>query len=172
MRERNSEIIKLWNDNKSATYIACEMKITRNVVIGVITRARAADLITKPIVVAFTKRNREKQKSSAIIQTHKSKAKLTNSLIVRAPIRYEDKNSSAINGLALIDLDHNQCRFPTSRFDNQHYFCGAVTRDNRTSYCADHHSKVFVKKRKLNPAEIAELKKFQSLKQWLSGAQR
>jgi len=172
MMDRNEEIIRLWNENNSATYIACELKITRNIVIGVITRARKVGLITKPIVEAFTKRNRERSKNKNAVPVPKNDAKLTNSLWLRAPIIYNDRNSSAINGLALVDLEHNQCRFPTSRFDGQHYFCGAVTKDNRASYCAEHHAKVFVKKRKLTPAEIVELKKMQSLKQWLSGAQR
>lgn len=172
MIERNSEIIRLWNENKSATVIAYELNITRNIVIGVVTRARAAGLITKPIVEAFTKRNRERSKNKHAVPARKSDAKLTNSLWIRAPIIYNDRDSSAINGLALIDLEHNQCRFPTSRFDGQHYFCGEITRDSRTSYCAQHHAKVFVKKRKLTPAEIVELKKMQSLKQWLHGAQR
>lgn len=172
MINRNSTIIKLWNDHKSATYIASELNVTRNIVIGVITRARAAGLITKPIVEAFTKRNREKAKQARSMLLPKINENLKNSLMNKTPIRYVDKNSASINGLALIDLEHNQCRFPTSRFDGQHYFCGEVTRDNRTRYCAEHHEKVFVKKRKLTPAEIVELKKMQSLKQWLSGAQR
>ena len=171
--DRNAEIIRLWNENKSATYIACELKITRNVVIGVITRARAAGLITKPIVFEFTKRARSEAKTAFKFRA----PKITNSKtqahpMAKAQIVYQDENSSVINGFALIDLEYSSCRFPTSRFNNQHYFCGAVTRDHRTSYCAEHHSKVFVKKRKLTPAEIAELKKFQSLKQWLGGAQR
>lgn len=171
--DRNAEIINLWNDNKTATYIACELKITRNIVIGVITRARKVGLITKPIIEAFTRRNREKLRNAQPVPAPKPEhVKLTNSLMIRAPIRYKEKNSLEIKGFALIDLEHNACRFPTSRFDNQHYFCGAVTRDHRTSYCAEHHAKVFVKKRKLTPAELAELKKFQSLKQWLAGAQR
>lgn len=173
MIDRNSEIIRLWNANNSATMIAVEMKVTRNVVIGVITRARAAGLITKPIIVAFTKRNREQaNRTQPTPRPKREHAKLTEGLMIRAPIRYAEPNSPSINGLALIELEHNQCRFPTSRFQNQHYFCGAVTRDHRTSYCAEHHEKVFVKKRKLTPAEIIELKKMQSLKQWLSGAQR
>jgi len=171
--DRNAEIIKLWNENNSATYIACELNITRNIVIGVITRARKVGLITKPIVEAFTRRNREKLRNAQAVPAPKNEhVKLTNSLMIRGPIIYKEKNNSAISGFALIDLEHNACRFPTSRFDNQHYFCGAVTRDHRTSYCAEHHAKVFVKKRKLMPAEIAELKRFQSLKQWLGGAQR
>jgi len=171
MLDRNSEIIRLWNENNSATYIACELSITRNIVIGVITRARAAGLITKPIVFEFTKRARASARSKPIIPKDR-KIRSAFYPMNKSENVYQDDNGSNENGIALIDLEHNQCRFPTNRFDGQHYFCGAVTRDSRTSYCAEHHAKVFVKKRKLTPAEIVELKKMQSLKQWLSGAQR
>lgn len=169
--DRNAEIIKLWNDNNSATYIACELKITRNIVIGVITRARAAGLITKPIVFEFTKRARSSARFKPIISKER-KVRFQSHPMNKSGVEYQDDNSSVANGFALVDLEHNACRFAVSRFNDQHYFCGAVTRDSRTSYCAEHHVKVFVKKRKLTPAEIAELKRFQSLKQWLGGAQR
>lgn len=169
--DRNEEIIRLWNENNSATYIACELKITRNIVIGVITRARKIGLITKPIVFEFTKRARSSARFKPIIPKER-KVRLQSHPMVKSSVSHQEDSNSAIKGFALVDLEHNACRFPTSRFNDQHYFCGAVTRDYRTSYCAEHHVKVFVKKRKLTPAELAELKKFQSLKQWLGGAQR
>jgi len=175
MNDRNAEIVRLWNANKSATFISMELNITRNTIIGVVTRLRPSGIITRPIVFEYSKRGRLgniAKHGHKLRKPRDQKIKLPDHLLTDAPIMYQDENSSAANGLALIDLEHNQCRFPTSRFNDQHYFCGAVTRDSKTNYCSEHHGIVFVKKRKLTPAEIAEIKKCQSLKQWLAGAQR
>jgi hypothetical protein len=62
-RERNVEIIRLWNDGVAARDIVRRMGgITKNVIIGVVNRNR--DLVTRPMVYC----NREKGRMSAIVR--------------------------------------------------------------------------------------------------------
>lgn len=67
----------------------------------------------------------------------RTKKKPTQSLLV----------PSEVLGIGLVDLEHNSCRFPISRDDDTHFFCGEVRRDPKTSYCSHHHSIVWHKRR-------------------------
>jgi hypothetical protein len=58
MNERNAEIIRLWNANISAQQIGKKLAVTRNTIIGVVTRARALDLITRPMVMSPSQKGR------------------------------------------------------------------------------------------------------------------
>ncbi len=61
-RERNAEIIRLWNLNVSSRDIGRQLGITKNVIIGVVTRNR--DLVTRPMIYG----NREKGIMSSIVR--------------------------------------------------------------------------------------------------------
>jgi hypothetical protein len=61
-RERNLEIINLWNDGVAARDIVRRMGVTKNVIIGVVNRNR--DYITRPMVFC----NREKGRMSAMVR--------------------------------------------------------------------------------------------------------
>ena len=51
MNERNAEIIRLWNLNITAQEIGKRLGVTRNTIIGVVTRARVLGHITRPMVM-------------------------------------------------------------------------------------------------------------------------
>ena len=61
-RERNLEIINLWNDGVAARDIVRRMGITKNTIIGVVNRNR--DYITRPMVYC----NSEKGRMSAMVR--------------------------------------------------------------------------------------------------------
>ena len=61
-RERNAEIIRLWNDGIAAKDIGHQLGITKNVIIGVVDRNR--DLVTRPMIYG----NREKGIMSSIVR--------------------------------------------------------------------------------------------------------
>lgn len=56
--ERNAEIVRLWNLNVTAQDIGKKLGVTRNTIIGVVTRARALDLITRPMVMSPSQKGR------------------------------------------------------------------------------------------------------------------
>ena len=58
MNERNAEIIRLWNANISAQQIGRKLAITRNTIIGVVTRARELGYITRPMVMSASEKGR------------------------------------------------------------------------------------------------------------------
>ena len=62
MNDRDTEIIRLWNDGVAARDIVRRMGITKNTIIGVVRRNR--DLVTRPMVFC----NREKGRMSAIVR--------------------------------------------------------------------------------------------------------
>jgi len=171
--ERNAEIIRLWNLEIPSKDIATQLNITKNVVIGVVTREResGSGRITRvKLPGPYQNMRNGKRAHRKRFDERKAKVNKMPKLFLIEP--KTEKRQTKIVGISLLDLGANGCRFPTSRVEGQHYFCGAAKKDNRTSYCAEHHARVFVRKRKLTTAEIAELKKMQSLKQWLHGAQR
>lgn len=51
-----------------------------------------------------------------------------------------------VKGVHLLDLRASDCRFPVAH-EGAHFFCGEPRRDARTSYCAEHHTKVWVNAR-------------------------
>jgi hypothetical protein len=58
MNERNAEIIRLWNANISAQQIGKKLTVTRNTIIGVVTRARELGYITRPMVMSASEKGR------------------------------------------------------------------------------------------------------------------
>ena len=62
MKERNRQIINLWNKGIAAKDIGRQLGITKNVIIGVVNRNR--DLVTRPMVYC----NSEKGIMSSIVR--------------------------------------------------------------------------------------------------------
>ena len=149
MIERNEQIIKLWNENKSATEIAKEVLVTRNTVIGVITRARPLGVITRPMMVEQAKRGRD--------GSERKKQKNPRTVVINRvfPMQIIEEQNPEIIGVSLFEIAHNGCRFPTSRFEDQHYFCGKAKRDSKTSFCSEHHQVVWLKPRRVGPSHSA-----------------
>ena len=172
MSERNKQIIMLWNSELSAAEIAKRMEITKNIVIGVITREResGSGLITREKLPGPNECGERGGK-----KTHKKRPGAVALKFHTMPKLFQietkpEKQQTKIVGIPLVDLELNDCRFPTSRVRDQHYFCGAPRRDRNTSYCAEHHALSFAKRRKLTSEDLRALQKGYAMRQWLKGS--
>ena len=58
MNARNAEIVRLWNLNITAQEIGKRLGVTRNTIIGVVTRARVLGHITRPMVMSSSEKSR------------------------------------------------------------------------------------------------------------------
>ena len=162
MSERNKEIIRLWNEEKSAKEVALVLGVTKNVVISVITKAREKGLITRAKLPSNRSRGEFGQ---AIIR---NKKRLVEKKATTMPKLFvADKEDDAAIGVSFLELDHDGCRYPTSRFEGQHYFCGEPKRDTRTSYCELHHALCWHQKKRLTPAEMLKLKTMYAKRAWM-----
>jgi len=173
MSERNENIIELWNKEYSAREIAKHLGVTKNIVIGVVTRARnsGSGLIVRPKLEGPADCGLRGRKDRV---SHKKRPGADPVKAVSMPKLFQkplknEKADTRIVGIPLWELERRSCRYPTSRVDEQHYFCGDVTKDLTSSYCEKHHGVVWVKKKRLNPEELARLKGAYARKQWLKG---
>jgi len=171
MSERNEKIIELWNKEYSASEIAKHLGLTKNIVIGVVTRSRDAGsgLIVRPKMDGpvycglLGQRKSHKKRPGADPVRAVSLPKL-----FQKPLNHE-RPDLRIVGIPLWELERRSCRYPTSRVDEQHYFCGETTKDLTSSYCEEHHGIVWVKRKKLKSEDLARLKAAYDKKQWLKG---
>ena len=176
--DRNEEIVKFWNQNYTSSEIASCLKISRNTVIGVVTRARKKGLVERrklePMLVSPTVKQvitiRQTEKRSHRKQSTLSEVRATSMpKLFQKDVNAKD-HGPLTGGVSFMDLEHGQCKFPTRRFEEQHYFCGAPRRDATTSYCEEHHEKAHMKKRRYTPEEMMRLQRGYALKQWVNGA--
>lgn len=172
MSERNDKIIELWNKEYSSKEIADHLSITKNTVIGVITRERdsGSGLIVRPKLEGPADcglRNRRKVSHKKRPGADPVKAISLPKLFQKPP--KHERPDLRIVGIPLWELEHRSCRYPTSRVNEQHYFCGDTTKDHTSSYCEKHHSVVWLKKKRLKPEELAKLKGAYARRQWLKG---
>ena len=171
MNERNAEIIRLWNLEIPSKDIAAQLGITKNAVIGVVTRERESGrgLITRSMKPGSCQNMKNEKRP------HKKRPGAEQIKVRTMPKLFQieavpEKRQTKVLGVALDDLGHHSCRYPTSRVSDQHYFCGEPTRDAATSYCAIHHPIVWLKRKRLTPEQASKLKKMYAEKQWLNGA--
>jgi hypothetical protein len=171
MTERNNEIVRLWNLEIPSKDIAAQLGITKNAVIGVVTRERESGrgLITRRMKPG-PRQNMKNGKRS-----HKKRPGAEQIKVRTMPKLFQiepvpEKRQTKVLGIGLEDLGHRSCRYPTSRVEDKHYFCGEPTRDAATSYCETHHPVVWLKKKRLTPEQALKFKKMYAEKQWLNGA--
>lgn len=146
MSNRDEQIINLWNENHSALQIGMSLGVTRNTVIGVVSRARPLGLITRKFEAKQSKKGRDGSKLKKQENPRLSNVRLM------FPIPIVEEQQLNVDGVSLFKIAHNGCRFPKSRVDDQHYFCGKPKRDAKTSYCSEHHDVVWIKASRVGPA--------------------
>jgi len=137
--ERDAEIIKLWNENLSAKVIGEQLGITKNIVIGIVTRARPLGLITRAsgpslrerMDKAKAKRKRQQKRRDSIVKLP----------VIAKPMV---EHTGPIVGIPFAELGLSSCRFPTTSIDSDHYFCGEPKKD-KSSYCQKHHDLCWIK---------------------------
>ena len=171
MSERNNEIVRLWNLEIPSKDIAAQLGITKNTVIGVVTRERNSGrgLITRKKTpgpyqnMKNGKRAHRKRPGAEKVKVHTMPK-----LFQKDPEPILEQNIDG--GIPFMSLDHGHCRYPIARKDEQHFFCGQPRRDADTSYCEAHHAMCHMKKKKLSAEDLRQLQKGYAMKQWISGA--
>jgi hypothetical protein len=171
MIERNNEIVRLWNLEIPSKDIAAQLGITKNTVIGVVTRTRnsGSGLITRGMKPG-PYQNMQNGKRSHRKRPGAEKVKFYTRprLFQKDPEPILELNLEG--GIPFMSLGHGHCRYPVARKDEQHFFCGQPRRDTLTSYCEEHHAICHTRKVRLKPEDLIRLKKGYAIKQWISGA--
>lgn len=142
--ERNARILKMWNETEmTAVEIGSIECVTRETVCGVIFRARQRDAksVTRP---TFKKGARKTGKLGRMVQRRAAFHKRP-SAGKAAPVEIAPELCRSMSE-AVWGLRGNQCRFVLECDDpTQFAFCAKDRRDDKTSYCADHHPMVWEK---------------------------
>jgi len=120
MVDLKSRIVELWNSGFTAGEIALEFKVTRNKVMGIINRSRAAGLITR-----FVPKTQPKLKIPKRKATQKT---------IDVPIITSNKRKT------LFDLKLYDCRW----IDDDTGYCGDPVKP-KTSWCCKHYDIVYIK---------------------------
>lgn len=168
MIERNKEIVRLWNEDKlSASQIGAQLGLTKNTIIGTVKRARAKGLITKGKDRNNAERGKLGHKRKGWRESDRRADKASKGSLPKLFVAVKEEQSPQAVGVSFMDLAHTGCRYPTSRFDGEHYFCGEPKRDTKTSYCEHHHSLCWHKKKRMTEAEMLKLKSMYAKRVWM-----
>lgn len=130
------EAIKLWNEGKSSSELAAYYGVSRNAVIGQMTRARIKgyDVHRKDNKI----KNQEFKPArlrprSEITPGMPDKADIVlHSILTLKPVLPPKKAKL----MRIYDLGPNQCKYPTDELNGEHLFCGAKTDG---VYCEEHY---------------------------------
>jgi len=133
MKHKLAEIIAMWNANHSSAEIAAKYGVTRNVIVGLMKRARdrGEDVIKKQAATGGRRKKVVKPKPTVPELSNKAKV---------LPFRAKFVPKTVVPGHVLItDLEYQQCKYPErTNKEGQHLFCARPTNDNRV-YCEKHH---------------------------------
>jgi hypothetical protein len=157
MSERNDEIVRLWNLENSALTIGKQLGITKNTVIAVVTKSRLKGLITREKLPS----NRSRGLRGQLILRNKKRV-VSKPAALPKPVSknlYPSDEDPVAVGVSFMDLSSTGCKYPTSRFDGQHFFCGEPRRDSKTSYCSAHHSLCWQKPGRKPPTAMVTMSK-------------
>lgn len=157
MMDRDSHTKQLILEGKTYKDISVIIGITRGAVAGAVYRLRARNELTHELkeptrMVTFVpdkpsvRRPAEEPVEASAEMLDEPVEVAVEAIEVPAPVR----------GVGLMDLRMNDCRYVIGRHEEQHYFCGEPRRDVGTSYCAEHHKIVWVKRVTASPEAIAK----------------
>lgn len=122
-----------------------ELGVTRNTIAGAVYRMQARGELDKKYRPVAPRAVPESPLDRVIHRNIKAAA---------VKLRVQEEPDVDIGGVHLLDLNEGDCRWPIGETNRGHFFCGEPRRDVRTRYCAEHHSRVWVK-----GSAIAERKK-------------
>jgi len=133
--KNKDKIIKMWEEGLSGTQIGEKLGLTRNAVIGMITRLRHKGHVFERDEKQIREKRLEEEKKNGGVknQPFKHKKKLEDHP-VKLEIPVMPVRSGGIN---LIDLKRTSCRFIISGEDAVVRYCG--DKQERGAYCADHY---------------------------------
>ena len=162
-------IMKLWNDNRSATEIGRELHITRNAVIGRVNRARKAGWVdTKPKVIPketrraiYFQRKEERQKTSNIIKKNEQERRINHKYLANGksiPFAKKEYRKAmepieppTNDPVYIWDINIDSCRYIVSEVDGKDtLYCGAMI--HRASFCPYHYKLCYVSSKQKDEA--------------------
>lgn len=122
---RDKEMLKMWDQGRTASEIGKHFKITRNAVMGRLNRLRAAGFVGykthKPPIHRLPKKTNKQHRSEIkeIVDAKRRELKLK-------------------TGYTLMELEFGMCRYPISGDRASDFmFCGKPV--GKSSYCPAHH---------------------------------
>jgi hypothetical protein len=140
-----SRLLDLWASGATASEIAGELGVSRNSVIGKVTRARAKGDVR---AVSRAPSRPHKPKAATVAVTPKPKAKSFDRVLiapkplvinVTAPTPVE--LPPAPEPVPLVDCRPGCCRWPVSRDERGHLFCDVpVEPGQRPQWCSEHRA--------------------------------
>lgn len=143
--ERIQELKQLWADGMSGLVIANEFGISRNAVIGKVTRLKLPPRHTKVSHKPQHKRQlagvslRKKSKTPAL-SAHKSPSLPSTATL---PDPKTGLAKAAPLGLPILDLEAHHCKWPFNfPGDKDFHFCGATRVDGKP-YCEKHCAEAY-----------------------------
>lgn len=153
--ELKLKIIEMWENLQTSGQIAAALGVTRNAVMGFISRYRAKgnNLRGKVPVSEEVKMARRNERQKAYRESRKKPQ-----VIVKNPepivLAFERVEPTRTSSVALLELRGHHCRFIVGSGDVTMY-CGKEK--SRGAYCAEHYSLCYVPVRKAMAAKIARI---------------
>lgn len=149
MVEWDTELaIKMWNEGKTSGMIALHFKVTRNMVIGKLTRARNKGIYVKHKTKEAQVKSKLKVEIAKKLSRHKPLPKPEVLLPLKATVVVV-KPVARLTAPTIYELNSNECKFPTGENEFHEYvFCGKET----TGVYCDKHYEICYRKPESKPA--------------------
>jgi len=134
-------IIEAWNSGRSSNEIGKMIGVSRNVIVGVIHRARIAGHDVKLKAASGKNFHKIKAEKKAKLKPEIPKPAMSPAVKL-IPLHFVPK--TVVPGLIEIqDLGPRQCKYPVKMSsEGKHLFCGEE-RQEKSPYCPKHHQKCY-----------------------------
>lgn len=141
MDEETQEIVRLWNTNMSASQIAKRLGVTKNSVIGKISRLRAKGVYLR----VREESSKPTKKPNPLLPDRAIKL---SSVSVGGHVHHTPVLAIGTQFVGILDLKPSSCRYVVSDDAADGVYCGA-TRTHK-AYCAAHAALCYVKEKSCN----------------------
>ena len=136
-------IIDMWQTGLSGGQIACRLGITRNAVMGILGRSRAAGKIDYRIDMERIRNIR-----ADVAEIERKRASVIGEFLQIAIAGGDLPSNKPTSGVTLMKLQPSSCRYIIGRnVDDESLFCGEQR--GASSYCKTHHKLCYTHPSKL-----------------------
>lgn len=154
MRDRKDFILDLWSEgvHYSASEIGVKLNVSKNVVIGVVSRARRSGDPRAAFRPGYGPREERKQREVDIVSLSGVKGQRTAVLhpsVESLGRLFEPRLENADGPKTLMNTSLLECHYPLESFtpEGHRIYCGKDVGDlfskKQRSYCAEHHSRMY-----------------------------
>ena len=152
------QIKVLLHKGMSRREISIELGVTKNTIIGQVTRMKekgelegfADNAMALKTIAAKRKKyaenvmRRAKLEAARLLKPRKVSAPKLGVVLTAVEVPVEPSNPNKI-GIFLCETVTNSCRFPVGYYEDQHTFCGKASCSLKKPYCEEHYKIVWVK---------------------------